>query len=291
MYSDTNSRGPSQFTWAPNPNWSSFYVTAPEILEYLENVADQFELRKYISLSQKVTKAVWLEDTQKWQITSRRTDGRRNIISTPGVTDGELGGDIVEEADIFINASGFFNNWRWPIIPGRADYKGILAHSATYDPSLELQGKKVAVIGNGSSGIQCTAAIQKVASKLSVYIRHPTWVTANMGSRFIPAGKTNFEFTEEQKQHWIKHPTEYLQYRKEVEKELNIRFPLFIRDTPQQAMARDFTIKDMKRRLGARLDFHDKLLPNYSVGCRRPTPGAGYLEALCAENCEVVFGE
>lgn len=257
----------------------------------MEDISDRFHLRKYINFNTKVTKAEWNHEKQKWQITSRRTDGRRNIISTQGVTDGEIGPDIVQECDIFINASGFFNNWRWPALPGRETYHGTLVHSATYNPAIELRGKRVAVIGNGSSGIQCAAAAQKVASSLVVYIRHPTWVTANMGSRFIPQGKTNFNFDEGQKKRWIDHPDEYLAYRKEVEKELNFRFPLFVRNTPQQAMARDFTEKDMKRRLAGKPELQGLLLPDFSVGCRRPTPGSGYLEALCAENCEVVYGE
>lgn len=266
-------------------------MTAPEILEYLEDVADNFHLRRYITTRQKVTKAAWDETKQKWLVTSRRTDGRRDVISAKGVTDGEAGPEIVEECDVFINASGFFNNWRWPTVTGRDNYEGILVHSASYPAALSLRGKRVAVIGNGSSGIQVTAAAQKVAAKVAAYIRNPTWITANMGSRFIPQGQTNITFDAEQKAHWMENPKEYLQYRKAVEKELNIRFPLFVRDTPQQAMARDFTTKDMKCKLSAKPELHDKLLPNFAVGCRRPTPGAGYLEALCADNCEVVWGE
>lgn len=208
-----------------------------------------------------------------------------------GVTEGEIGEDLVEECDIFVNASGFFNNWRWPAIPGREEYQGVLAHSATWEPATDLRGKRVAVIGNGSSGIQCAAAVQKVASSLTVYIRNPTWVTANMGSRFIPQGKTNFNFDKDQKKRWIDDPQEYLQYRKEVEKELNIRFPMFIQGTPLQSMARDFTVKDMKRRLAGKPELQGRLLPDFAVGCRRPTPGAGYLEALCESNCDVVYGE
>jgi cation diffusion facilitator CzcD-associated flavoprotein CzcO len=266
-------------------------VTAPEILEYMEDVAEKFHLNKYITTRRKITKAVWDEHKKKWIITSRRTDGRRNAISARGVSEGETGPEVVEECDVFINASGFFNNWRWPNTPGRDKYQGVLVHSADYPVGLNLRGKKVAVIGNGSSGIQVTAAVQKVASKVVAYIRNPTWVTANMGSRFIPAGQPNLFFDEECKQKWIDNPAEYLEYRKAVEKELNIRFPIFIRDTPQQAMAKEFTTKDMTRKLGPKPELLDKLLPSFAVGCRRPTPGAGYLEALCADNAEVAWGE
>ncbi|KAJ6010385.1 sterigmatocystin biosynthesis monooxygenase [Penicillium sp. IBT 35674x] len=281
-----------QFTWAPNPKTSSFYITAPEILEYLEDVADKFHLTKYIHTHRKVTGSRWLADKQVWQVTSKRTDGRRTVVSTAnGTMEGEVGEDIVEECDVFINASGFFNNWRWPDVPGREEFRGVMAHSANYNPDVSLRGKRVAVIGNGSSGIQVTAAVQKVASHMSVYLRNPTWVTGNMASRFIPAGQTNFVYDQEQKKKWASNPKEYLQYRKEVEKELNIRFPLFIRDTAAQAGARDFTQKAMKSKLEQRPDLIERMLPTYAVGCRRPTPGAGYLEALCENNTEVVWGQ
>ncbi|KAL3442928.1 steroid monooxygenase [Aspergillus insuetus] len=280
------------FTWAPNPKWSSFYVSAPEILEYLNDVADRFGLRKYIETCRKVTGARWNEATQKWEVTSRRTDGRRTVISSrDGITDGEVGEEIVEECDVFINASGYLNNWRWPDIPGRADFQGILAHSANYDPTLDLRGKRVAVIGNGSSGIQVTAAVQKVASHTSAFIRSPTWITANLGSRFIEQGQSNTHYDKEQQQKWAEHPEEYLALRKEIEQELNMRFPLFVRGTKFQQMAQDFTAKDMRAKLAAKPELAEILLPSFAVGCRRPTPGPGYLDALCADNCDVVWGE
>ena len=102
--------GLSQFSWNPNPGWSKYYVTAPDILEYLDNTADKFGLRKYITLSRKVVGARWLEEKNKWQNTSRQSDGRRNVISSFGIDNGEIGSEIVEECDVFINASGFFNH-------------------------------------------------------------------------------------------------------------------------------------------------------------------------------------
>ncbi|KAF2494600.1 FAD/NAD(P)-binding domain-containing protein [Lophium mytilinum] len=265
------------FTWAPNPNWSSFYVSAPEILEYMEDVADKFHLRRYITPRRKVIGARWVQEKQKWEVVS--------------VTAGETGEDIIEECDIFINASGFFNAWRWPKVAKREDYEGTLVHSADYNPAVNLRGKRVAVIGNGSSGIQATAAAQKLASHLTVFVRNPTYITSNMGSRFIPPGQKQLYFDDEQKKKWIEDPQSYLHYRKEVEKELNIRFPMFIRDTPQQAMAKDFTIKDMNAKLASKPELQGLLVPDFAVGCRRPTPGTGYLEALCADNCDVVWGE
>ncbi|KAL2815741.1 steroid monooxygenase [Aspergillus granulosus] len=280
------------FTWAPNPKWSSFYVSAPEILNYLNDVADRFQLKKYIQTCRKVVGARWNEGTQKWEVASKRTDGRRTVISSKGDGgDGEIGKVIIEECDVFINASGYLNNWRWPDIPGREKFQGTLAHSANYDPNLNLHGKKVAVIGNGSSGIQITTAVQKIAGHVSAFIRSPTWITANLGSRFIEQGASNISYNEEQQRIWAEHPEEYLAYRKQIEQELNIRFPLFIRGTKSQDLAREFTTKAMRDKLAPKQELADILIPSFAVGCRRPTPGSGYLDALCADNCEVVWGE
>jgi cation diffusion facilitator CzcD-associated flavoprotein CzcO len=282
----------NQFTWAPNPKWSSFYVSAPEIMKYMEDVAERFDLKKYIHTSRKVTKSFWDEEKHKWRVVSKQTDGRRTVVSSGNITEGETGEEIVEECDVFINASGLMNNWRWPDVPGRESYKGVLVHSANYDPSLDLNGKKVAVIGNGSSGIQVTAAVQKVASRMSVYIRSPTWITANLGSRFIGPGVPNLEYDEAQQRRWIENPDEYLKMRKEIEQELNLRFPLFVKDTQFQKTAKEFTKKDMRSKLEERKpELLEKVIPSFALGCRRPTPGSGYLNALCEDNTEVVWGE
>jgi len=256
----------------------------------MNDVADKYNLRKYVTANRKVIGSRWLEDRQKWQITTRKTDGRRTAISSHGITEGEVGEDIVDECDIFINASGFFNHWRWPNTPGREKFRGQTVHTADYDVDLDLKGKRVAVIGNGSSGIQVTAAIQPIVSHLSVYMRNPTWIFPNLGSKFAPSGE-NMNFSDEQKKQWKADPDGYLDYRKAVENELNDGFPFFIHGTKHQADAKTFTTQQMTQRLSPRAGLIDKMLPDFPVGCRRPTPGTGYLEALCADNCEIVWGE
>ena len=266
-------------------------MPASEILQYFDDVAEKFDLKKYIKTCRKVVGARWLEEHQKWQVVSKMTDGRRSVISSIDVTtEGEVGEDIIEECDIFINATGFFNNWRWPKIPGRDTFKGPLVHSAAWDDSIDLKGKRVAVIGNGSTGIQVVATIQPLVKELKVFIRNPTWITSNIGSSFI-SGSTNLFYSEEQKKAWRDDPAEYLAYRKGIEGELNKRFRGSIKGTPQQQMAIKITTDSMGKRLQSKPELHGPLTPDFPVGCRRPTPGTGYLEALCAKNCEIIWGE
>ena len=231
-----------------------------------------------------------MPEAHKWEVRSRQTDGRQIATSAYGFADGEIGGDIVEECDILINASGFFNSWRWPAVPRRDTYRGTMAHTAHYDPDIDLAGKRVAIIGNGSSGIQVTTVAQTRASHVSVFIRNPTYVTASFASKFAPPS-ASLEFSQEQKDQWTQDPAEYLRWRKAVERDLNVRSGLYLRDTPQQTSARENTVREMRQRLAAKPELADTFIPTFSYGCRRATPGTGYLEALCAPNCEVVWGE
>lgn len=229
-------------------------------------MADQFDLRKYVQTSHKIIGAKWHEDRQKWEVAVRRTDGRDLVISSRTGADAETGETIIEECDVFINATGYVNDWRWPTIPGRLDFKGQMYHSAAWNPSVDLAGQTVALIGNGSSGVQILPTILDQVKKVYVFIRSPTWITAGFAQKFAGEGGANVLFSEEQKQHWADNPEEYLKYRKEVELELNYRFRLYIKDTQEQKAARTFSIKAMVDKLAQKPELAKLLLPDFAVG-------------------------
>ncbi|CAG8020939.1 unnamed protein product [Penicillium salamii] len=232
-----------QFSWAPSPDWTSFYSGAPEILKYFKGVADKYGLRKYIRLEHKVVGAFWDDQDQQWHVKIQRGDNPEDIF--------------VDQGHILINASGVLNKWKWPAIKGLESFQGPRLHSANWDDSVELQGKRVAVIGSGSSAVQIVPSIQ------------PN--------------------NEKQKQILQNDPQKYLGYRKKIESELNSRFRFILNGSEEQANARAYAEKDMRTKLADRPEIADSIVPkDFAVGCRRPTPGNGYLEALCSENTEVV---
>ena len=94
---NTNSQ---KFSWAPFPHFPSFYAPREYIYEYLQEVADQFNLRKYIQVSHKITKAEWNEKRSKWLVTIVRTDGRDLVVSDSQDKEGELDDSFVEECDV-----------------------------------------------------------------------------------------------------------------------------------------------------------------------------------------------
>ncbi|KAH7313296.1 hypothetical protein B0I35DRAFT_479996 [Stachybotrys elegans] len=98
-----------------------------------------------------------------------------------------------------------------------------------------------------------------------------------------------FEDTEAQKREFLEHPGTLLAYRKAIESDLNGVFESALCDSPQQAAARENLTKSMRTRLGKQTALADRIIPSFGVGCRRPTPGVGYLEALTEKNVRVVF--
>ena len=85
------------------------------------------------------------------------------------------------------------SNWKWPDIEGLHDFEGTLCHTARYQTDTELKGKKVAVIGVGSSGIQVTANIVSEVGQLYTWIRSPTWITAGFAQSHAGPNGANFE--------------------------------------------------------------------------------------------------
>jgi cation diffusion facilitator CzcD-associated flavoprotein CzcO len=257
----------SQYSWAPYPYFPSYYANGPDIHKYIEAVAEQNDLHKYIELSHKVIGAKWIEERQKWQVEIVATDGRQLMASNRTSKEGEVGEPFLKECDIFINGTGCFNDWKWPDIPNRGLFAGQMLHSATWpEQGVDLKGKTVALIGNGSTGVQILPAILDQVEKVYVFIRSRTWVTASFAQKFAGPNGANLFFSERQMDAWRENPEEYLAYRKEVEQELNGRFRLYLKDSIQQKEALEYSISQMKEKLAGKPDLRDKLIPDFAVG-------------------------
>jgi len=225
-------------------------------------------LHRYVKTRHQVSASTWDDGDSRWHVT---------------IKDLESGNDIHDSCDILINASGILNNWRWPAIPGLHDYKGTLLHTANWDSSVQLEGKHVGLIGNGSSGIQVLPNIQPKVKHVTTFIREPTWVSPVQGLEqhvFTPQERRDFE----------SKPGALTEYRKGIETGLNGQFGLFLKNSTVNTATHDYFVEQMKTKLNDdRLI--SKLIPDWSVGCRRLTPGVGYLESLTKPNVTTVYGE
>jgi cation diffusion facilitator CzcD-associated flavoprotein CzcO len=143
-----------QYRFAPNPNWSHVYSPGPEIRAYIRRVADQYGVTERTSFGTTATEAEWI-------------DGRWLVRTDAGEED---------TYDFVITAAGGLVHTRKPDIPGLSDFQGAVFHSAEWDHSVALEGKRIAVIGTGSTGMQLTRALAPIASRFELYQRTPQWI-------------------------------------------------------------------------------------------------------------------
>ena len=152
-------------------------------------------------------------------------------------------------------------------------------HSAKWDNNYDLKGKKVAVIGGGSSAVQIVPSIQPTVEKLYAFLRSPVWITTGFGAKYAGPGGTNFSYSDEQKQEWCDHPETHAQYCRDVEGELNKRFTLMHLKAKDQRLSRDLVADIMSEQLNHDEKLTKHMIPPFALGCRRMTPGSGYLQS------------
>ncbi|KIW96289.1 uncharacterized protein Z519_03358 [Cladophialophora bantiana CBS 173.52] len=261
------------YPWVGNPTWSKFYAGAEEIWKFYRDRAEEYGVYEHAKFNHLVVGAEWNEGYGKWTIK---------------VEDLETGKVTEDSADVVINCCGALNKWKWPDIPGLHSFKGILVHTARYPQDLDLKDKRVAVIGAGSSAIQVVPTIQPIVKSLISFTRSPTWIAPQFAGQMASDGRAT-TYTEEEKQKFLEDPEHLRKYRQEIDHLINARFPNFYKNSPAQKAAREIVEKQMRERL-AKMDpeLREKLIPDFEVGCRRVTPGEGYLEALQEDNVEVV---
>ncbi|EXJ61851.1 hypothetical protein A1O7_02281 [Cladophialophora yegresii CBS 114405] len=272
------------FPFEPNPEWSGYYSYSDEIQSYMLNFAKKYGVEKYIQLSTEVVAATWDETQSKWTVDLKRKDG----------------GAFTDTCDVLVNGTGVVNKWKWPAIDGLHDFQGTLAHSANWDPSIDWKGKTVAVIGTGSSSVQMVPKLQETAAHVTVFIRNETYIATPLGSvsnkeadpeALEPQAAGIHTYTEKEKQKFRTDPEYLLNYRREVERSIVSIFRMFLRGTETSAMAKKWLQDDMEKKLGDRDDLKKRFIPSWSPGCRRLTPGSGYLEALIKDNVTCVFDD
>ena len=257
-----------QSTFSPNTQWSEEYAQGAEIRDYWQTVARKYNVYKLLRLQHNVTGAVWNPAKAKWELTVEKL---------------ECGESYREDFDILITAIGRFNAWKLPSYPGIDKFKGHLRHSSNWDPSFDPTGKRVAVIGNGASGLQVVPNLQKIVKQLDHYARSKTWIAGSFGGE--GEGRTlEPKYYSEDLLKSFEDPGTYYKFRKELEGKFYSRFGTIFKGSRQNDRLREEFKNLMAQRIRRKPELFDSLIPDFSPNCRRLTPGPGYLEALTEEN-------
>ncbi len=151
------------YSFEPTDHWEHHYATQPEILRYLTDVTARYDLGAHIRFDTEVTGAGWDAQTSTWRVHTRSTGGSETLT-----------------ARALICAVGQFGTAVIPDINGASDFQGPSFHTAQWDDTVDLTGKRVAVIGAGASGFQLVPAIADVAEHVDVYQRTPQWMAPNV---------------------------------------------------------------------------------------------------------------
>lgn len=145
-----------QFAFAPKPDWSRIWASGNEIQRYHRDVVDQLGLRPHLKLNTEVTALNYDQNDHTWTVTTATGD---NLT-----------------ADFVICATGVLHHPFTPDIPGMDSFEGTVVHTARWDPALRTAGKRIAVIGTGSTGVQVVSALQPDAAALVHFTRSPQWM-------------------------------------------------------------------------------------------------------------------
>jgi cation diffusion facilitator CzcD-associated flavoprotein CzcO len=145
------------FSFEPNPEWSRMFAPQPEIRRYLEYCADKYGIRSHIRFNSPVAAMRFDEDEALWHLECG-------------------GGDTRYTAQVVVAGFGPLSRPAYPKIDGIDSFRGKAFHSAQWDSSYDLTGKRVAVVGTGASAIQFVPQIADRVKHLHLFQRTPPWV-------------------------------------------------------------------------------------------------------------------
>jgi 4-hydroxyacetophenone monooxygenase len=151
------------YSFEPTDQWTHFFAEQPELRAYFQTVMDRHEIGSHVLWETEVTEASWDDDTATWTVQARDPDGATTTLSARAV----------------ISAVGQLNRPHLPVIRGQQDFAGPAFHSSEWDHSVDLRGKRVAMIGAGASGFQIAPAIAAEVDRLTVFQRTAQWMFPN----------------------------------------------------------------------------------------------------------------
>ncbi|KAH7142197.1 hypothetical protein EDB81DRAFT_899807 [Dactylonectria macrodidyma] len=149
-----------QFKFVKNYPWSEYFATAGETRKYLEDVAEQYQVKDRFFFNREVVSAIWDEDASEWELTIKHGDGHTETLRCNAVVSG----------------TGLFATPNLPSIKGIEDFKKPIFHTAKWDHSVDYSNKRVALLGTGSTGTQLASIVASKAKSLTVYQRTPNWI-------------------------------------------------------------------------------------------------------------------
>ncbi len=245
------------FSFAPNPGWSRKYSPQPEILAYIQNVVDTYQLRPKIRFSTEIVRTEFSEVGGFWTLTDRA--GNRTT------------------ARVVIGATGPLNRPSLPKLPGAETFAGPMFHTSNWDASVELTGKRVAVVGTGASAIQVVPAIAPTVAQLTVFQRTAPYVTPRQDRRMSAFEQRLFR----------RFPIIRKGYRGFIFWVNELTGLSFLGNETLHKVGSSIARKHLEASISDP-ELRRKATPNYKMGCKRVLVSDDYYPALTRPNVNLV---
>jgi cation diffusion facilitator CzcD-associated flavoprotein CzcO len=249
------------YWFEPNPYWSRLFAPGAELKRYAEHVVDKYNVRRYIRLKTTVEGARWDDDAQVWWV---------------ALADGET-----LSARFLIAATGFLSQPRTPEIPGIDTFNGRIIHTADWDDSHSFNGRRVGIIGTGSTGVQLIPELANEVSELTVYQRTPIWVVPKIDFGISPVVQRLFAR--------VPLVQRILRWFTDTALEVIMviamwKFRYFkglnVAASGMATIHRFLSVRDKELRR--------KLTPHYDFGCKRPTLSNSYYRTFTKPHVHLV---
>lgn len=253
--------------------WSEYFARGNEVRGYIDHVSRKFGVHAKTRFEHDVTHARFDETRDLWVLD----------VDTPQ-------GPIVIEANVVVSAAGLYANPLMPKFNGMESFEGQIVHPSRWPDDLDLAGKRVATIGNGSTGVQMLGAIAREAEHVFAFQRTPQWI--------MPRARYG-QATEPEVAWLLRNLPGYANwYRFAVTAPLFDTHAIMLTDSEWQASGglvnrhsdaiREDLTAYIKAEIGNRPELIEKLVPDYAPFSRRPVVDNGWYRALTRDNVELV---
>jgi cation diffusion facilitator CzcD-associated flavoprotein CzcO len=244
------------FSFARNPDWDRAYPMRDQIHDYLRDCAERFGILEHTRLSCELLGASWVADAQHWELET---------------TAGPLA------ARVLVAAPGLLSEPSTPALPGIERFQGNAFHTARWDHSDDLTGRRVALLGSGATAVQVVPEIQPRVAKLHLFQRTPPWVIPHTD-------------------HAVAHGMRDLYRRAPLLQQLSRAVVYGLRESMAVGITRDrrwLKPQELNARLHLRRQVPDpelrrRLTPDYEIFCKRIILSNRWYPAIQAENVDLV---
>ncbi|WP_158854579.1 flavin-containing monooxygenase [Saccharothrix deserti] len=244
------------YSFAPKADWESTYAGQPEIQRYVEEVFDTYGLGRVTRFDTEVLSYTYDDATDRWQV--------------------QVAGGEVLTPRVVIAGIGALHNPNIPKFKGAETFAGEIVHSARWNPDLDLTGKRVAVVGVGSSAVQIVPAIAGQAAHVHVVQRTPQWV--------LP--KPNRPFSRFERFLFRVLPVSQKVYRNVAYWSHELAIIAFMHP-PLLKVFKAVSLRTLRKQIPDP-ELRAKLTPDYTIGCKRILLTSDYYPALMRDDVTLV---